>query len=97
MVLKPLNSDGSEVGGSDEWGFFGPFYQGWSYFQINVYFFRPFFYSSANLKLISQIFLDFKRRFARLLEGDSFRSMEYKLAMRFVSKLQLQISFSLIC
>ncbi|KAJ6678077.1 RNA CYTIDINE ACETYLTRANSFERASE 2 [Salix viminalis] len=24
---------------------------------------------------------DFKRRFARLLEGDSFRSMEYKLAM----------------
>ncbi|KAB5556581.1 hypothetical protein DKX38_007490 [Salix brachista] len=25
--------------------------------------------------------LDFKRRFARLLEGDSFRSMEYKLAM----------------
>ncbi|KAJ6366048.1 hypothetical protein OIU77_002592 [Salix suchowensis] len=52
MVLKPLNSDGSEVRGSDEWGFFGPFYQ------------------------------DFKRRFARLLEGDSFRSMEYKLAMR---------------
>ncbi|KAJ6419565.1 hypothetical protein OIU84_029633 [Salix udensis] len=51
MVLKPLNSDGSEVRGSDEWGFFGPFYQ------------------------------DFKRRFARLLEGDSFRSMEYKLAM----------------
>ncbi|KAF9678780.1 hypothetical protein SADUNF_Sadunf07G0071300 [Salix dunnii] len=51
MVLKPLNIDGSEVRGSDEWGFFGPFYQ------------------------------DFKRRFARLLEGDSFRSMEYKLAM----------------
>ncbi|KAJ6907990.1 hypothetical protein NC651_018431 [Populus alba x Populus x berolinensis] len=51
MVLKPLNSDDSEVSGSDEWGFFGPFYQ------------------------------DFKRRFARLLEGDGFRSMEYKLAM----------------
>jgi len=39
MVLKPLNSDDSEVSGSDEWGFFGPFYQGWSYFQINVYLF----------------------------------------------------------
>ncbi|KAJ6918943.1 RNA cytidine acetyltransferase 1-like isoform X1 [Populus alba x Populus x berolinensis] len=51
MVLKPLNSDDSEASGSDEWGFFGPFYK------------------------------DFKRRFARLLEGDSFRSMEYKLAM----------------
>ncbi|KAL3584033.1 hypothetical protein D5086_015094 [Populus alba] len=51
MVLKPLNSDDTEVSGSDEWGFFGPFYQ------------------------------DFKRRFARLLEGDGFRSMEYKLAM----------------
>ncbi|KAJ6918949.1 LOW QUALITY PROTEIN: hypothetical protein NC651_013029 [Populus alba x Populus x berolinensis] len=43
--------DDSEASGSDEWGFFGPFYK------------------------------DFKRRFARLLEGDSFRSMEYKLAM----------------
>ncbi|XP_061972312.1 RNA cytidine acetyltransferase 1-like isoform X2 [Populus nigra] len=51
MVLKPLNNDDSEARGSDEWGFFGPFYQ------------------------------DFKRRFARLLEGDSFHSMEYKLAM----------------
>ncbi|KAJ6682510.1 N-ACETYLTRANSFERASE 10 [Salix koriyanagi] len=51
MVLRPLNSNDSEANGSDEWGFFGPFY------------------------------LDFKRRFARLLEGDSFRSMEYKLAM----------------
>ncbi|KAJ4840707.1 hypothetical protein Tsubulata_018896 [Turnera subulata] len=51
MVLKPLNCDDIEVGESDEWGFFGPFYQ------------------------------DFKRRFARLLEGDSFRSMDYKLAM----------------
>lgn len=27
MVLKPLNSDDFEVNGSDEWGFFGPFYQ----------------------------------------------------------------------
>uniref|UniRef100_A0A6N2M944 RNA cytidine acetyltransferase n=1 Tax=Salix viminalis TaxID=40686 RepID=A0A6N2M944_SALVM len=51
MVLRPLNSNDSDANGSDEWGFFGPFY------------------------------LDFKRRFARLLEGDSFRSMEYKLAM----------------
>lgn len=51
MVLKPLHNDDIEVNESDEWGFFGPFYQ------------------------------DFKRRFARLLEGDSFRSMEYKLAM----------------
>ncbi|KAJ6737099.1 RNA CYTIDINE ACETYLTRANSFERASE 2 [Salix viminalis] len=51
MVLRPLNSNNSEANGSDEWGFFGPFY------------------------------LDFKRRFARLLEGDSFCSMEYKLAM----------------
>jgi N-acetyltransferase 10 len=28
MVLKPLNNDDSEASGSDEWGFFGPFYQG---------------------------------------------------------------------
>ncbi|KAJ8768500.1 hypothetical protein K2173_022593 [Erythroxylum novogranatense] len=27
MVLKPLNSDDIEASGSDEWGFFGPFYQ----------------------------------------------------------------------
>ncbi|KAJ7951699.1 RNA cytidine acetyltransferase [Quillaja saponaria] len=27
MVLKPLNSDDIEVNGSDQWGFFGPFYQ----------------------------------------------------------------------
>ncbi|XVF61787.1 hypothetical protein PTKIN_Ptkin08bG0158500 [Pterospermum kingtungense] len=27
MVLKPLNSDDFEVSGSDEWGFFSPFYQ----------------------------------------------------------------------
>ncbi|KAF2284264.1 hypothetical protein GH714_020135 [Hevea brasiliensis] len=27
MVLKPLNSDDIEVSGSDNWGFFGPFYQ----------------------------------------------------------------------
>ncbi|KDP35269.1 hypothetical protein JCGZ_09428 [Jatropha curcas] len=27
MVLKPLNNDDFEVSGSDEWGFFGPFYQ----------------------------------------------------------------------
>nr|GMC64300.1 RNA cytidine acetyltransferase 1-like [Ipomoea batatas] len=27
MVLKPLNSDDVEVNGSNEWGFFGPFYQ----------------------------------------------------------------------
>nr|GMD79002.1 RNA cytidine acetyltransferase 1 isoform X1 [Ipomoea batatas] len=27
MVLKPLNSDDIEVNGSNEWGFFGPFYQ----------------------------------------------------------------------
>ncbi|KAF2284280.1 hypothetical protein GH714_020215 [Hevea brasiliensis] len=51
MVLKPLNSDDIEVSGSDNWGFFGPFYQ------------------------------DFRLRFARLLES-SFRTMEYKLAMR---------------
>ena len=28
MVLKPLNNDEIEVSGSDQWGFFGPFYQG---------------------------------------------------------------------
>ncbi|XP_021905351.1 RNA cytidine acetyltransferase 1-like [Carica papaya] len=27
MVLKPLNSDEFEVSGSNDWGFFGPFYQ----------------------------------------------------------------------
>lgn len=27
MVLKPLNNDDIEASGSDEWGFFGPFYQ----------------------------------------------------------------------
>lgn len=27
MVLKPLNNDEIEVSGSDQWGFFGPFYQ----------------------------------------------------------------------
>ncbi|OAY35950.1 RNA cytidine acetyltransferase 2 isoform X2 [Manihot esculenta] len=27
MVLKPLNSEEIEVNGSDDWGFFGPFYQ----------------------------------------------------------------------
>ncbi|KAJ4970584.1 hypothetical protein NE237_003683 [Protea cynaroides] len=27
MILKPLNSDDIEVSGSDNWGFFGPFYQ----------------------------------------------------------------------
>ncbi|XWS33239.1 hypothetical protein CRYUN_Cryun22dG0064400 [Craigia yunnanensis] len=27
MVLKPLNNDDFEVSGSDEWGFFSPFYQ----------------------------------------------------------------------
>ncbi|KAI4345160.1 hypothetical protein L6164_012312 [Bauhinia variegata] len=27
MVLKPLNNDDIEVDGSDQWGFFGPFYQ----------------------------------------------------------------------
>ena len=56
-----------------------------------------YFFSSAHLKLISQLSSDFKRRFARLLEGDGFRSMEYKLAMRLDSKLQLQMSFCLLC
>ncbi|XP_039014425.1 RNA cytidine acetyltransferase 1-like [Hibiscus syriacus] len=27
MILKPLNNDDFEVSGSDEWGFFSPFYQ----------------------------------------------------------------------
>ncbi|XP_043690354.1 RNA cytidine acetyltransferase 1 [Telopea speciosissima] len=27
MILKPLNNDDIEVSGSDQWGFFGPFYQ----------------------------------------------------------------------
>ncbi|KAK8717275.1 hypothetical protein V6N13_044549 [Hibiscus sabdariffa] len=27
MILKPLNNDDFEVNGSDEWGFFSPFYQ----------------------------------------------------------------------
>ncbi|KAA8530952.1 hypothetical protein F0562_005681 [Nyssa sinensis] len=27
MVLKPLNNDDIEASGSDQWGFFGPFYQ----------------------------------------------------------------------
>lgn len=28
MVLKPLNNDDIEDSGSDQWGFYGPFYQG---------------------------------------------------------------------
>lgn len=28
MVLKPLDNDDIETSGTDEWGFFGPFYQG---------------------------------------------------------------------
>lgn len=30
MVLKPLNNDDIEDSGSDQWGFFGPFYEGGS-------------------------------------------------------------------
>lgn len=37
MVLKPLNSDDFDVNGSDEWGFFGPFYQGKSFKDKNVF------------------------------------------------------------
>ena len=28
MALKPLNNDEIEDNGSDQWGFFSPFYQG---------------------------------------------------------------------
>jgi hypothetical protein len=59
--------------------------------------FSDFFFNSEYSKLISYLSSDFKRRFARLLEGDSFRSMEYKLAMRSDLKLYLQMSFCLIC
>lgn len=28
MVLKPLDNEDIEASGTDEWGFFSPFYQG---------------------------------------------------------------------
>ncbi|XP_057962502.1 RNA cytidine acetyltransferase 2-like [Malania oleifera] len=36
MVLKPLNSDDIEVTGSDQWGFFGPFYQEFRHRFLNL-------------------------------------------------------------
>ena len=35
MVLKPLNNDDIEASESDEWGFFGPFYQGMFYVIVS--------------------------------------------------------------
>lgn len=35
MVLKPLNNDDIEDSGSDQWGFFGPFYEGGSTLSKN--------------------------------------------------------------
>jgi hypothetical protein len=35
MVLKPLNNDDIEYSGSDQWGFFGPFYDGGSTLSKN--------------------------------------------------------------
>lgn len=80
MVLKPLNNDEIEVSGSDEWGFFSPFYQGQSYFNLTV---SCLFSYTRFAHVIPLLLSDFKSRFARLLEAESsFSKMEYKLAMR---------------
>lgn len=38
MLLKPLDTDDIEVNGSDELGFFGPYYRGLSFSQANTYY-----------------------------------------------------------
>lgn len=83
MVLKPLHSDDIEVDKSDQCGFLGPFYRGELVFYVR----RVFFLQCIGIVLtLIGIYLDFKQRFSRLL-GSSFRSMEYKLAMRLVNKI----------
>lgn len=39
MVLKALKNDDVEVAGSDEWGFYGPFYRGDKLFLFFLIFF----------------------------------------------------------
>lgn len=79
MVLKPLNNEDIESSDLDQWGFFSPFYQGGSIILI-ITLTNPASFSFCRLMFYRPP-TDFRERFRALLDT-SFRSMEYKLAMR---------------
>ena len=85
MVLKPLTNDDVGASGSDKWGFLGPFFQGVPIFpknaQVIFHVCLTIFLFNSFSHLDSLMFADFRLRFLELL-GDTFRAMEYKLAMR---------------